>query len=138
MRISIMLACLIVLFIPSKAQEIQDDYSIHSVKKVLEQPVGFSPSFLEKQTNRLGDRVAIALLKIFDAEDLSKPDTIRRILPVIRDAFVAPEIISIAEDRKPKVTLFVLTYLEHQVSTPDLREEISKTMDFVKEKTVER
>jgi|SRR5262245_57794943 len=138
MRTPIILTCLLVLFNSGSPQEIQDDYSIHSVKKVLEQPVGFSPSFLEKQTNRLGDRVAIALLKIFDAEELSKPETIRRILPLIHDAFVAPKIISIAEDRKPKVTLFVLTYFEHQVSTPDLREEISQTMNFVKEKTAEK
>jgi hypothetical protein len=135
MKISIALACLLVLLAPGKAQEIQDDYSIHAVKKVLEQPAGSSASFLEKQTNRLGDRASIALLKIFDAQDLSKPETVRRILPLIHDAFVAPQIISRAEDRKPKITLFMLTYLEHEVSASDLRQEISQTVDFVKQKT---
>src|SRR5262249_44892144 len=66
----------------SRAQEIEDDYSIHTVKGVLEQPAGFSPSFLEKQTNRLGDRASIAVLKIFDPEELTKPENVRKILPL--------------------------------------------------------
>jgi len=119
----------------SRAQEIEDDYSIHTVKGVLEYPAGFSPSFLEKQTNRLGDRASIAVLKIFDAEELTKPENVRKILPLIHDAFVAPEIISRREDRNPRITLFLLAYLGREVNAPDIRREVSETEQFVRDKT---
>jgi hypothetical protein len=105
------------------------------VKRVLRQPAGSSASFLEKQANRLGDRASIAVLKIFEVQELTKPETARKILSLIHDAFVAPEIISIREDRKPRVTLFLLTYMEHEVNAPDLRREISETADFVRNRT---
>jgi hypothetical protein len=135
MRVLILIGCISVLFTQCRAQDSQDDYSINVVKRVLQQPAGSSASFLEKQANRLGDRASIALLKIFEVQELTKPETTRKILSLIHDAFVAPGIISIREDRKPRVTLFLLTYLEHEVNAPDLRREISQTADFVRNRT---
>src|SRR5262245_36212790 len=133
MRALILLGCIFVVFTQCRAQDVQDDYSVKAVKRVLEQPAGFSASFLEKQANRLGDRASIAVLKIFEVQELTNPETVRKILPLIHDAFVAPGIISRREDRKPRVTLFLLTYLEeHEVNAPDLLREISQTADFVR------
>jgi hypothetical protein len=101
----------------------------------LQSPVLQATGFGEKQVNRLGDRVSIALIKILNEEDLRNPEEVRKILPLIRAAFVAPQIITVPEDKKPAVTLLLLNYLETTVQDGILKKEILDLKDFVREKT---
>jgi hypothetical protein len=91
--------------------------------------------FGEKQLNRLGDRVSVALVKILSEEDMKNAQEIRKILPLIRGAFLAPQIITIPEDRKPAVTLLLLSKLEATAQDEILKKEILDLKDFVREKT---
>lgn len=114
----------------------EDLYSLRLVKESVKNPdlaLGFSVT--EKHVNRLGDRVSIALLKIYDADDLKDPQNIKKYLPIVRAAFVSPLIVRLAEDRKPKVTLFLLTYLQKEVTDANLKAQISETVEYVKEQT---
>src|SRR5215213_9861797 len=115
------------VFAQDKIKEQDEDiYSIKLVKESVKNPdlaLGFSVT--EKHINRLGDRVSIALLKIYDAESLKDPQNIRNYLPIVRAAFVAPRIIRLAEDRKPEVTMFLLTYLEREITDTNLKSQIS-------------
>src|SRR5215210_2564053 len=74
----------------------EDPYGIHTVKEVLlEKSQGILDGSTEKYTNRLGDKVSIALLKIFKEEELRDPRKIKQILPIIRMAFAGPQVISV-------------------------------------------
>ena len=112
-----------------------DAYSMRQVENLLQHPAQLGAGFTEKQVNRLGDRVSIALVKILREDELSDPRKVRTFLPLIRLAFLNPDLISIADDRKPKVTLFLLRHLENEVKDRGLKAEISQLMNFVKEKT---
>lgn len=135
MRMCIAIFCVVFIFSNGVAQVRDDTYSIHLVKNLLQYPAQLGAGFSEKQVNRLGDRVSIALLKILDEKSLSNPQQIRKFLPLIRTAFLAPEIIAIAEDKKPAVTLFLLRYLEVNVQDGNLKNEIIQLMGSIKEKT---
>jgi hypothetical protein len=114
----------------------EDIYSIRLVKESVKNPdfaLGFSVT--EKHINWLGDRVSIALLKIYDADGLKDPQNIKHYLPIIRGAFVAPRIVRIAEDKKPKVTMFLLLYLEREATDANLKAQISDAIKYIKEQT---
>jgi hypothetical protein len=89
----------------------------------------------EKHLNRLGDRVSIALIKILNEKDLSNPEEVRKILPLIRGAFVAPQIITIPEAKNPAVTLLLLSHLEITAQDGVLRKEIADLRAFIEERT---
>jgi hypothetical protein len=135
MRIYLIIFFLVLLVFNGSAQVSDDSYSIHLVENVLQHPAQLGAGFTEKQVNRLGDRVSIALLKILDEQDLKRPQQVRKILPLIHNAFVAPQIIAIAEDKKPAVTLLLLKYLETNVQDGDVKKEITQLMSFIREKT---
>jgi hypothetical protein len=101
-----------------------DPYSITIVKALLEQPSGFSSSFSEKQVYRLGDRVSIAVLKIYSENELKDANRIRKFLPLIEEAFRIPNLISIREDQKPRVTLVLLRVLQLEERDANLKKEI--------------
>src|SRR5882724_6472620 len=101
------------------------DPSVRAVEALLQQPSGFSSGFSEKQSDRLGDRVSIALLKIFKNNELEDPENIRRFLPIIRSAFLYPTLVP-AQHRKPKVTLPLLARLERKVTDVELKHQISE------------
>lgn len=88
-----------------------------------------------KSVARLGDCVSIALLKILENRDLTNPDKVRDFLPIVRDAFSHPEIISIEADKNPKVTLFLLSYMLENTPDAQTQHEIQQAMDFVRNKT---
>jgi hypothetical protein len=134
--------CCILLFVSSVfaqdrvKEQGEDIYSIRLVKESVKNPdfaLGFSVT--EKQISWLGDRVSIALLKIYDADGLKDPHNIRNYLPIVRAAFVAPHIVRPAEDRKPKVTMFLLKYLEREISETNLKSQISGVIKYIEEQT---
>ena len=117
----------------------QDEYteSIRLVKQSVKNlQLAIGVSFTEKYISRLGDGVAIALLKIYDTTGLESPENIRNYLPIIRAAFVAPKIVELSENRKPEVTIFLLTYLQGKVKDENLNTEISDVIKFVKLQTL--
>jgi len=129
-----------VFFAPGKysAQGVAEDYDVPVVKRALEDRFPPGQGFFgitEKQLNRLGDRVAIALLKILDDEDLKNPQKVKRALQIVHHSFLYPRLISIVQDKKPNVTLVLLDYINSKTSDPILKKEISVVIKFVKEKT---
>lgn len=116
-------------------EEDRDEYSMTLVKTLLEQPEGFSVSWLEKRQGRLGDRAAIALLKLFTEQELLEPRRLIRSLSVMRGAFSTPCYIEIVADKKPSVTLFVLRGLERQVKDANVSKQIVETISSVQQNT---
>jgi len=135
MRAPLATLCLVLMWNAPFAADESDPYSVAVVRSLLSLPPGASFGVLEKQNERLGDRAAIATLKLFDEADLTRPETIRKLLPVLRDSFSYPQLISIAEDRRPAVTLFLLHYLERNAPDPALKKEITAVEVFIKAKT---
>jgi hypothetical protein len=114
----------------------EDPYGIHPVKEaLLEQSEGITDSSTEKYIYRLGDKVSVALLKILKEEELSDPKKIRQILPIIEKAFSGLQFVSVADDRKPKVTVFFLTHLQANIKDPVLKKDIFQLLEFIKQKT---
>jgi len=117
-----------------------DSYSISVVKKALKMRAGgqiFISSQTQKYISRLGDAVSIALLKILGEQELMNPESIESFLPIVRDSFDQPQMISIESDKQPKVTLFLLNHLKQDVPDVRVREDIQQTIDFVKSKTAD-
>jgi hypothetical protein len=100
-----------------------------------EKALGISTGYGEKQSYRLGDKVAIALPKIYSDRNIAKPKNVRIFLPVIKTAFLHPDLISDPEDRSPTVTLGFLRNLESTAKESALKREISETIAFVLDKT---
>jgi len=114
-----------------------DPYStslVRSELKVRSEEPGVIQSWSQKGLHRLGDRVSIALLKVVDERDLIKPELRRIFLSIIRDSFDQPQLILIGDDKKPKVTFFLLSYLLQNVSDAQSQREIRETMEFVRAK----
>lgn len=112
-----------------------ETYDVPLVRGLLQQPEGLGWSGMDKQVNRLGDRISIALLKILEEKDFQNPQTIRNMLQLIRHSFLFPKLISIPADREPKVTIFLLMHLRNEVKDFALKEEIAKVVEFVKAQT---
>jgi hypothetical protein len=90
---------------------------------------------VEKQLQRRGDAVSVALLKILDDRDLKEDRTVEAVLDLVRQAFSSPKLISLEEDKKPKVTMFLLKYLQRSISDAKTLQDIEETVRFVNEKT---
>jgi hypothetical protein len=121
---------------PISVQEAtEDDYSIPTVTTLMKQTTGLGSSFAEKQVNRLGDRVSIALLKILDEADFKDSQKVKSILSLIRASFLHPGLIKYQEDRNPKVTLFVLRKIESDIEDAKLKSDITELIEFIREKT---
>ena len=118
--------------------ESQDPYWISLVSSELKVNSGgqrIISSWSQKRLVQMGDRVSVSILKILELADLKDAQKARSCLPIIRDAFTQPELISLEVDRDPKVTLFLLNYFRTEISDPQLQVEVGKTVEFVKQKT---
>jgi len=117
--------------------EQRDTYELQVVRNALRDPaMALGASFTEKQINRLGDKLAIALIKIYSEQELVEPSNVRRYLPLIRAAFVAPRIVSDPADRKPAITMMLLRQLEAHASNDACRRQIRGVLRFVQAQTV--
>ena len=139
MRIVTVICCVLLLCSSAFAQgkeQGEDAYSIRLVKESVKNPdLALGVSFTEKHINWLGDRVSIALLKIYDSDGLKDPQNIRNYLRIVRAAFVVPRIVRIAEDKRPKVTMFLLKNLEREIIDTNLKAQISDAIKYIKEQT---
>lgn len=117
-----------------------DRYSVSVVNAAL-QFLERGGSSLEIKTylwplSHLGDRVSIAALKIYSADELTKPENASLYLVVARNAFLDRSGILEKSDIDPKVTLFVLAYLkEKEVSSPGIEKRIAYLQGCVKDFT---
>ena len=118
----------------SFAGQSEIDYQVEQVKGLLKLPPGSSLSISEKILNRLGDRISIALMKIYTEQELANPANLRRYLPMINEAFQSLRIVP-PDDREPRVTLVLLKLVEAQVQDPQLLGEILKTKAVVQKPT---
>lgn len=132
------LAASLVLVVPVGAQSVDDPYSLNLVSSELKLNRGgrrVIRSWSQKRLPLMGDAISVALLKVMDDSDMKNADRIRDILPVIRDSFSRPELIEVEVDKKPKVTIFLLTYLRHNISDSQIQSEIQQTIEFVQTQT---
>jgi len=103
-----------------------DTYSLQSVKaRIAERSAGLIWGPGSRHISGLGDKVAIAITKIYKGPDLTDPQNVRVYLPLIREAFKNPQEISDEEDRNPSVTMLLLGRLAETVTDTSLGEEIS-------------
>lgn len=129
--------CLAILIFTMVAggQSEDDPYSISIVRGALTlRSAGKQVMLSSTQKNllRLGDGVSIALLKALNEQDLANPQTVRDFLPIIRDSFSHPELISLDMNKMPQVTLFLLGHLLRESADTAEREEIQQTIDYVR------
>ncbi len=137
MRVFVTLCSVLLTFaIPLNGQLNEaDPYSIDFVHKALSlHSQGIYVSFVEKNIPRRGDQISIALLKIFTDDELSNPQTVRTFLPLIQQSFSQPEAISMDIDKKPRVALFLLNYLQRNISDTQTQRHIEETIKFLQEK----
>ena len=85
--------------------------------------------------HRLGDRAAVALIKILDEQSLVNAKTVNDFLPIIEDAFAAPQLIKREADKKPQVTMALLAYVSDNITDIGTKEKIRQTIDFIKMQT---
>ena len=106
-----------------------DPYRLNAVESALKLRSGGQRiviGHLQKVIYRLGDAVSVAILKITKKEDLGNPQTVRDLLPLIQEAFDHPELIVVESDRRPAVTLVLLSYLEQNTMDAQTLREIQQ------------
>ena len=136
---------------PSTAQQkpsqssATDPYSVDFVRAALKHFQEFSQnggfSFeIKKYTNlspsllELGDGVTIATLKIYDRNELMRPENANAYLTAVRVAFSNRSTVRVDSDREAKVTLFVLDYLsENEGAQPFIKNRITYLRRCVRE-----
>ena len=114
-----------------------DAYSLETIQNALSAPESFSVGWQEAAVNRMGDRAAVSILKLVEADQLAKPEVVNKVLMILQEAFARPEIVAAEEDRVPQVTRFVLRYLSQQFSSPPMRDSINKTSNYIEQQAKE-
>jgi hypothetical protein len=127
---------------PASPSVVDDRYSVSVVSSALQ--------FLHRQgpTNSieakgyiwpvlpLADRVSIAVLRIYTADELVQAENAAAYLTVVRNAFSMRSSVLEKSDADPRVTLFVLEYLrEKEVSSPGIEKRIAYLEMCVKDFT---
>ena len=95
----------------SKLQAVDDESSVAFVTSALEYMIRGGLSIEAKKfwsLDGLGDAVSITALKIYDKNDLAKPENASAYLTVVRNAFSNSSQVLNKSDRNPKITYFVL------------------------------
>jgi hypothetical protein len=82
---------------------------------------------------QLGDRAAVSILKILEPAEVKDPEKIKASLFIIRQAFAAPQSISLEVDKDPRVTLFLLEYWKQNINDPKTQDEVQETLRYVQE-----
>jgi hypothetical protein len=118
---------------PSKSGRLDDDYAVPLVTSAFNLIQRRNVSSFELKElwllNQLGDAASIATLKIYNKDELITPDTASAYLVVVRSAFSEKSQILNKPDLDPKVTLFILSYLEEKEAGEPLLE---KRIAYVK------
>jgi len=92
---------------------------------------GFYTGWHEKAFNRSGDLAALAILQTLNDTDMESPETLKRVLLVLRSAFACPHrCVNATGDRQPRVTLLLLEHL-HSHAGRKMQSSIDETEKFV-------
>lgn len=137
MRFLVIILTLIWAFPVSGQADKEDPFALSFVRtnlRIASKHGGGEIPSVVKDFQRLGDGTAIALIKILDGSELIQPEAVKNYLPLIRESFSYPPIISIEANKKPRVTSLLLRYLENSLSDPGLRQNIKETAEFVRQK----
>ena len=125
--------------VPLGGQTTGDDpYEITFVRnnlQIVTTNPGLRISVVVKNLQRLGDGVAVALLKTLDERDLLNTKTVEACLQLIHDSFSYLPIVSLDVNREPKVTMFLLNHLKRNVSDTQTHRDIEETIQYVKHQT---
>jgi hypothetical protein len=117
----------------------KDDYSVPIVKSFIHATassgVHVLMGFQQREMWRQGDRVSIALLKIYSLEELRDSRVVHNFFPAIQIAFEDLAWVESEQDRKPAVTLFLLTSIEREMQDPAVKKEIADLIGYVKIQT---
>ena len=131
--IAFVAAILLVFSESALAQEPQcDKECIQEVRAILKASyMGASISWLDKANDRLGDKIGVAVIKIYPGKSLYHADNIRTFLPVIQEAFKYPELIENPSDKNPRVTIALLHRLQIRIKDHFLHLEITRSLNEV-------
>jgi hypothetical protein len=99
------------------------------------------PGFLDTRVSQLGDDAAIGVIQYLGqrktavSSDSTSPQEIRRILEIIRMAFVLPNSKRVPADGKgiPKATMVLLQYLGCLPAAASVKDDIESTSRFIEE-----
>jgi hypothetical protein len=133
----ILLALLILPFVGCVCQAQGCDEGPAEIKSWLHMPPGSTEwvGIIEKQVDRAGDKVAIGIARVLTPQEMLEPQWLDRILPLIRHSFRNPQLIVSKEDREPRVTMVLLSYLRAETSDESVRKRVVETQAFILEQT---
>jgi len=97
------------------------DDAVAVLQQVLALPIGMTAGHLEKALTRLGDRAAVALLKLYNDEDWSNSQSVKRALGIIEEAMRAPHVIAARFDQSPDVSILLLRTILENAGDDDAR-----------------
>jgi len=139
MRLIVLFCSCLILAVSVGGQTACDDpYSMTFVRnnlQIVTTNPGLRISVVVKNLQRLGDGVAVALLKTLDERDLLNTKTVEACLQLIHDSFSYLPIVSLDVNREPKVTMFLLNHLKRNVSDTQTHRDIEETIQYVKHQT---
>ena len=104
-----LMVLLVSLFTGNTLAQTKDAEDLEFVKGTLRVPGNFSASFVERQLGRLGDSVAIHLLKLVATGEFDLEGNPEKALSIIERSFQSPQDIRAPQDRNPGVSLFILS-----------------------------
>ena len=121
---------------PSMLGQVSDPYSLNLVEGVMKHYGHLSTGWEDKGLPRLGDKGAIALIKLSSLDSWKDRGHVRMALGIIRDAFSRPELIEDPSDKHPSVSVLLLAWLKsiHQ-KDPETLGDIEQTRQFVEGQT---
>lgn len=91
----------------------------------------------DKAFSRAGDMAAVAIVKTIPESQMSKPETVKEVLWILRTAFACPSRCVAAEsDRQPGVTMLLLQHLHDSTSGPT-QAQVDEARSFVLQQTRE-
>jgi hypothetical protein len=86
-------------------------------------------SFGSPSLPQMGDRVSMALLKIYSPEEMTQAENANACLNAVRSAFIDRKQVSEPSDQDPKVTFFILEYLREKRQSD---RNFQKRIDYIK------
>jgi hypothetical protein len=99
-------------------------------------PLKAISSFSQKRLFRLGDGTAIAILKALEPSSLTDRHFVLTVLSIIQGGFAHPELISNDSDKKPSVTMLLLSYLKLSFADDlEIQKLLDETRNFIDRQT---
>jgi hypothetical protein len=123
------------LLMPFVSGQSRDPYALALVSEAMEHYGHFSTGWEDKGLPRLGDKGAIALIKLSSLDAWKDVSLVHKSLGIIGEAFSHPELIENPSDRQPHVTHLLLAWLRSIHEDRETRNEIDRTEKFVEQQT---